>query len=317
MAVVIKYFINKTKSVFLLVILCTFFLPCNSFSTRPKVFFSCTCEQERASDLYVPRYCRKVFHNITTHFCFDDIIYPLCNGKTYNPITQKCSEDGLAVLDSCGKVQFDTHSKYCSGNIVKDKEEFTDTRDNRKYKAVKIGSQIWMAENLNFNAPNSECYSYKNCSYSCQPKLHDFACARYGRLYNWATAMDACPAGWHLPSDEEWQILIDFAGGIGNAAEKLRTKSDWKDHRDPNTLKEVSGKGTDEFGFAALPGGEADGTGYSLDAGLNSSWWSSSSMEENGHGSGGYAYSRYMGDMKKNSWGSLKSSFKYVRCVKN
>jgi uncharacterized protein (TIGR02145 family) len=301
------------------IILCTFFLPCNSFSSRPKVFANCNCEWEQNSDLRIGGFCKKIYYNITTHFCFDDVIYPLCNSKIYNPVTQKCSNDGFTVLDSCGKVQFDTHSKYCSGNIVKDKEEFADTRDSKKYKAVKIGSQIWMAENLNFNAPNSECYYYTNCIPRCtHNKRHDFACARYGRLYDWATAMDACPADWHLPSDAEWQVLVDFAGGTGNAAEKLRTRSDWKDHTDPNTLKEVSGKGTDEFGFSALPGGEADGTKYFRDVGLNSSWWSSTSMEENDHGSSdSYAYSRYMGNMEKNKWGSLKLSFKYVRCVKS
>jgi len=132
------------------------------------------------------------------------------------------------------------------------KSLFTDTRDKKTYKTVKIGTQTWMAENLNYDAKGSKCYDNKSSN-----------CQKYGRLYNWSTAKSACPSGWHLPSNTEWQTLVDFADGDDIAGKILKSSSDWKQ----------PGNGTDVLGFSALPGGigflsDFDGVGNS------SSWWS-------------------------------------------
>ena len=143
---------------------------------------------------------------------------------------------------------------------------FTDSRDGKTYKKIVIGTQTWMGENLNYDAEGSKCYNNSADS-----------CAKYGRLYNWATAMGGassssanpsgvrgvCPTGWHLPSDAEWTALVNYVGGETTAGKKLKATSGWNNN----------GNGTDEYGFSALPGGNdfnSDGSqGY---------WWSATEI---------------------------------------
>jgi len=181
------------------------------------------------------------------------------------------------------------------------------------YKTVKIGEQVWMAENLAYNQFGSKCYNNE-----------------YGRLYDWDTAMEACPEGWHLPSDEEWQALENFARGkefIEIAGKKLKAQTGWyekrtyelglseedakEDLRNREEWSEENGQyeeeeevelglseeqleelkdsepseedlesfynGTDDFGFAALPSGYSElGSGYLRKEGSMGGWWSAS-----------------------------------------
>ena len=131
-------------------------------------------------------------------------------------------------------------------------KSFTDDRDGKSYKIAKIGKQTWMAENLNFNAKGSECYDKKADN-----------CAKYGRLYNWNAAKQACPEGWHLPSDAEWSTLTDFIGD--DAGKKLKAKSGW----------DRGGNGTDNYGFSALPGGLDFSDNQFNNVGSLGRWWSS------------------------------------------
>jgi len=137
---------------------------------------------------------------------------------------------------------------------------FTDPRDKRTYKIVKIGNQIWMAENLNYDAKGSK--HYNNSSQNG---------VIYGRLYDWDTAKSACPSGWHLPSKEEWSTLASFAGEIGSAGLKLKATNGWNKNEQLN-----SGNGLDSFGFAALPGGCRKPDGNFINAGYCGYWWSDS-----------------------------------------
>ncbi|MDR2595429.1 MAG: fibrobacter succinogenes major paralogous domain-containing protein [Fibromonadaceae bacterium] len=129
---------------------------------------------------------------------------------------------------------------------------FTDQRDNKTYKTVKIGEQVWMAENLNYEAEGSRCYN-DSTAY----------CDKYGRLYAWETAMKACPDGWHLPSDAEWKILIATVGNAETAGKSLKAVNGWKEN----------GNGKDKFGFSALPGGSGSDGGFDS-VGYYGYWWS-------------------------------------------
>jgi len=148
----------------------------------------------------------------------------------------------------------------CIAAFAQQKGTFTDTRDKKTYKTVKIGEQTWMAENLNYSASGSKCYDNK-------PEN----CAKYGRIYTFARAMNACPKDWHLPTKEEWDALSTLVGGEGEdngevAQKKLKAKKGW----------DSDGNGTDDYGFAALPGGRGSASGDFALVGNGGRWWSSS-----------------------------------------
>jgi len=133
---------------------------------------------------------------------------------------------------------------------------FTDMRDGKVYKTVKIGNQTWMAENLNYNGGSgSWCYDDDSLLYET-----------YGRLYNWSAASTACPEGWHLPSDSEWNQLVDFLGGKNVAGVKLKSTNHWK-------MSKL--KVTNSAGFSALPGGRRQPDGSFDYLGTSGVWWSS------------------------------------------
>jgi len=143
--------------------------------------------------------------------------------------------------------------------------DFIDPRDGKIYKTVKIGNQIWMAENLNYECRGSKIYD--NALVPAE---------KYGRLYDWKTAKKACPPGWHLPSEAEWGMLIAATGGK-KAGRHLKAKFGWDDD------KGKSGNGLDTYGFAALPGGGYGYTGGSNGpspgfsyGGIVGKWWNSS-----------------------------------------
>ena len=109
-----------------------------------------------------------------------------------------------------------------------------DLRDGQKYKTVQIGEQVWMAENLNYDMEGSVCREFE-------------VFTMYGCFYDWDAAMKACPRGWRLPSEDDWNDLVAAAGDSATAGTKLKAARDWdKDKKDYVV-------GTDDYGFAALP----------------------------------------------------------------
>ncbi len=138
---------------------------------------------------------------------------------------------------------------------------FTDLRDGKSYRWVEIGSQIWMAENLSYVPDNGTYWDYADFYGDTE---------KYGILYDWTTAMRACPPGWKLPLDGEWTQLIEFASGYEVAGINLKAETGWR----------YKGNGNNYFGFSALPGGYY----HSLEGYKYVSWgayWWTSTDEQN------------------------------------
>jgi len=164
--------------------------------------------------------------------------------------------------------------------------------DINSYRTTVIGTQIWMAENLNCNATNSKCYNNDNTN-----------CNKYGRLYNWATAMTVCNNGWRLPSRAEWDILVEAVGGPAVAGLHLKATSGWGSN----------GNGADTYGFTALPGANCGSTMDCSGIGNFGLWWSSTENTTSN------AWDLTMGfNGNGTNWNNgNKSVFRSVRCVKD
>jgi uncharacterized protein (TIGR02145 family) len=134
--------------------------------------------------------------------------------------------------------------------------QVTDKRDGKTYKTIKIGNQVWMAENLAYKPSNGNYWAYDD---------ENFNLEKYGYLYDWETAQNICLSGWHLPSDDEWTTLTDYLGGQNVAGIKMKSTSGWIE----------DGNGTNESGFNGLPGGyhSASGNYFAIDD--YALWWSS------------------------------------------
>ena len=193
----------------------------------------------------------------------------------------------------------------------------TDSRDGRTYKTVTIGSQTWMAENINYETDSSFCYGDTLAN-----------CTKYGRLYTWAAAMDSvgiwstngkgcgygttcsptypvrgvCPEGWHLPTKAEFKTLFTAVDGQSTADKVLKSTSGWNS----------SGNGTDAFAFSALPAGYRNYYGEYFYEGDNAYFWSSTEDDSK------FAYNMYLYYDDGNAY---MYNYKYygfsVRCLKD
>ncbi|NTW31298.1 MAG: hypothetical protein HGB12_01460 [Bacteroidetes bacterium] len=190
--------------------------------------------------------------------------------------------------NACGSSGNSSTITYATTNIwICGTSQLTDSRDSKTYNTVQIGTQCWMAQNLNYSASGTyiigsteqannssiEKYCYNN---------YEANCTTYGGLYQWGEMMDwtassvanpsgvqgICPTDWHIPSDLEWTSLTTFLGGESVAGGKLK-EAGFAHWQSPNA------GATNEVGFTALPGGyrESDGTFNTI--GGNGYWWSS------------------------------------------
>ena len=184
---------------------------------------------------------------------------------------------------------------------------------------VRIGTQVWMTTNLNVSTfrngdsiPHASTYELWEKAANegtpawCYYDNNAANGARQGKLYNWYAVTDPrglAPAGYHVPTDQEWTTLVDFLGGTDVAGGKMKSKSGWLSN----------GNGNDSSGFFGLPSGFVDFNGLFYSYGELGHWWSSTVSNNN------LAWKRYLG---RNTQKCYRGAFYMgngfsVRCVKD
>jgi uncharacterized protein (TIGR02145 family) len=284
--------------------------------------------------------CNNSQYSISTYFCYGNIAYNKCGGKEYTPSSGFCY--GNEIFRKCGGNDYNIAIEYCSKGTTKTYGSVTDG-SGQIYKTVVIGTQTWMAKNLNYNVTGSLCYG-KGCIYDfsnngsgCTITLSDAEiqanCEKYGRLYNYSAAMSlpskcnrsstndadctietphqgVCPSGWHIPSDAEWTTLINYV--VSNDCSSYG--EDGKDICVADILKSRSdwdySNGSDTYGFSALPGGYGYDSDYD-DFGYFGNGGGYAGNYGGWWGSGG-SFGMYMWSMHSSTGSHSLSS---VRCV--
>jgi uncharacterized protein (TIGR02145 family) len=208
------------------------------------------------------------------------------------------------------------------------------------YKTITIGTQTWMAENLNTKKYNDgtaiacvsdssewgPLYACSCCDKGayCNYKNDEIKSITNGKLYNWYAVNTGklAPKGWHIPSDNDWKILDNYLFSNGynydgkmdysKTAKSLASSAGWKLSDGAGAIGNIQTR-NNSSGFTALPSGERGWNGSFYQFGESCSWWTSTDY------CGLYAYSVYLCYFSNNSWinGSAKGSGLSIRCVKD
>jgi len=247
-----------------------------------------------------------------------------------NP-TYTFNNDGSYTVTLTVSNEYGSDTKTKINYIFVGSSTFSDPRDGQPYHTVVIGNQTWFAENLKYLpsvSPSSDganfssfyyyVYGYEGTNVAEAKATTNFQ--TYGVLYNWLAATNACPDGWHLPTDNEWKTLEMYLGMSQSEADdygwrgysfdvgkKLKSTSGWYNN----------GNGTDELGFSALPGGWRthlpDTSGFFMGVRRYGAWWSSTSF----YNARAKNRSLYYERNEINRDGDYKGKGLSVRCIKD
>ena len=218
------------------------------------------------------------------------------NSTDWGEYTKSSSSSAVTALPIFCKTETEDNCEYGT---------MTDARDGQTYKTVKVGEQWWMARNLNY-ADSVKTPVLTNQIWCFKRQREN--CDEIGLHYTWRAAKEACPDGWHLPSNEEWKKLIDTVGGEAVAGKILRSQAGWG-------AGDANGEnGIDAVGFSILPAGYRIYRAFVFSTMLNG-FWSSSEYDVDNAGFMGLNYfddSAKILDMQTDKMNGYP-----VRCVKD
>lgn len=272
--------------------------------------------------------------NVITGFCYGENSNPTINDETievdaesesFSIVLTSNVIDRLKIYYYRAFVQTDAEVVY-GDNYSFILGILVDNRENepRHYITTKVGQQIWMAENLAYlpvvnspvenslTDPKYYVYGYNGTDIEKAKQSENFRI--YGALYNWPAAINACPEGWHLPTNDDWEELAEYIsdqnGGFVhrddywiNVGLYLKSASRWL----------ANGNGNDEFGFSGLPAGFTGVNGVFYNIEKDGYWWSASELNSS------YAWYRHLVFSTTSFFrGNYTKNLGYcVRCLKN
>ena len=237
------------------------------------------------------------------------------NGQTWNALKTGVSGDVGARITQGNKVIY--------WDVLQSKEKLVGNafafkvKVGEEFKTVKIGNQVWMAENLNvdhyangeliYEVRRSSEWSSMEFGAWCNFENDVLNDALFGKLYNWWAVSDSrglCPSGWHIPSSDEWSTLEENLGGRVNAGKFMKS------------VIFTSGRkivSSDTQGFNAVAGGYRGNAGSFEDKGEYALWWTSSEINRNQAVSKGI----YSEETELNTGEYDKKGGFSVRCIKD
>ena len=281
----------------------------SDFATRPSGDSSSACEDCDGSSSSEAKSSSS--SSVTPQSSDSETSVSSSSVKSSSSVTSSSSAKDVILSSSEGSSESKSSSseeaESSSSKVIEPvKGTLTDSRDGQTYKTVTIGTQTWMAENLNY-AYTDVPYNYSGYTSDSTSWCYSNAaanCTKYGRLYTWAAAMDSvgtwsangkgcgygktcsptypvrgvCPEGWHLPTQTEWNTLFTAVGGQSTAGKMLKSTSGWNG----------SGNGTDAYSFSALPAGGRYDDGNFYGEGSSAYFWGSSEYDSD------YAFRMYL-----------------------
>lgn len=224
----------------------------------------------------------------------------------------------LLALISCHKNPTESEQNGIVTGTIRDVE-------GNIYKIIRIGKQWWMAENLRvtqyrngewiINVTGSKTWSDLTVGAYCYYD-NDFDKAKnYGNLYNWNALVDRrnlAPEGWHIPTDDDWQELVDYLGGETLAGGEMKSVGSIENN--DGLWAGSNESGTDEFGFSALPAGYRNQNGLYNGKDSSAYFWSST---EKGNNTAVYRYLNHDNSTVYRDDSGLKQAGYSIRCVRD
>ena len=323
---------KTSKSIFLIVITILVFEACNKDDPTPDQSAELIGSWENVS--FVATGCADPADNYNetcTSYCeILEITATTLTSEGDGPYAYTTSGNSMTINSNGGKfvvtysisgetLTFTNQDSPPDGgckNVITYKKAATDI-DGNVYHTVKIGSQVWMRENLKVTkyrngdpVPNiTDGTQWKNTTTGayCNYDNNAFNAGIYGRIYNWHAVNDSrkiAPEGWHVASDAEWTSLTNYLGGESVAGGKLKGFDLWLS---PNA------EATNESGFTALPGGTRYFDGAFDNKNLLGYWWTSTQID----GTASWYRTVPWDDGRVHRFGHLFNSGFSVRCIKD
>jgi uncharacterized protein (TIGR02145 family) len=285
--------------------------------------------------LNIVEYGYPIDYNPQFQICYDSFIETKCGAENRGTwfesqwwensgwyvewdANSRCNNDVFET--KCGASWHNPATHYCKNGTTPTQYSGSVTHQGQKYKTIVIGTQTWMAENLNYSG-SGKCNDggSRNNDYYSDTEAEAIErrnCDTYGRFYDWNAAIgvtELCPSGWHIPSSEEWQTLIDYVESENSctdcAGKYLKATSGW-DRALNGAVYYENNNGLDTYGFSALMSGSNGNLSY------GSFWWSSTEAEDELYNNN-YATNCIIYSNEVSCGYDTKDNIKSIRCVKD